>query len=789
MHDSSLMPKLAILADERTLASLDFPAIREQLARHTMSDRATLRARALAPCADIERIRLEQAATSEMRAVVADAAFSLPRIIEMENAIARAVRGMPLGGEELRDLSVALGAAQAAVRRIRTSEAPTLQARCTGAARLDDLLARIHHAIGERGEVLDRASPALARIRKSAAQAYDDARARCQAILRSSANADAIQDAIVTIRGGRFVIPVKAEFNGKIPGVVHDASSTGHTLFVEPLAALEVNNRVRTLRVEEEYEVARVLAEVSSQVGAQAEAIEGNLEILADIDLILARAHLAESMRAVAPIVANEPHLVIKNGRHPLLGERAVAQSLTLDEDIAFIIVSGPNMGGKTISLKMTGLFVAMTACGMHVPADEGTTIGFFTRLGADIGDEQSIAESASTFSAHLARLRDLIEGANRRTLVLIDEIARGTEPASSAALGIALLEHLLACGARGIVTTHASELKLFAHGRPGVSNASVRFNPQTYRPTFELDHGAPGRSLAFPLARTIGLPDSVIDRAQTLLSESERDYDRALAELAEVRAQGAIERDALAEERVHLRILEENARRRAEALERERRVLAQGAEEKLTRALRDFTVELERRATERVARARVTPGQSALLNRVIEEVHQELGLRPKPQTLQEQARVSVGDLVHLEAFGHEGSVVEDYGETVLIAVGSMKSVISKRQVRVLQRGGGERSRRGQGQSVAVSLEAAAGASRELDVRGMRHVDAEPLADRWIDEAVMLGISQLRLIHGKGTGLLGRGLQQFLKAHDAVKSVRYGRADEGGGGVTVVELR
>jgi DNA mismatch repair protein MutS2 len=783
------LSKRALLADERTLASLDFPAIREQLARHTMSDRATLRARALTPAADIERIRLEQAATSEMRALVADAAFSLPRIIEVEYAIARALRGMPLGGEELRDVCVALGAAQASVRRIRASEAPVLQARCAGAVSLGELVARIDHAIGERGEVLDRASPALARIRKSAAQAYDDARARCQAILRSSANANAIQDAIVTMRGGRFVIPVKAEFNGKIPGVVHDASSTGQTLFIEPLAALEVNNRVRRLRVEEEFEVARVLAELSSLVGAHAEAVERNLEILADIDLILARAHLAESMRAVAPIVTNEPHLEIKNGRHPLLGERAIAQSLALDEDIAFIIVSGPNMGGKTISLKMTGLFVAMTACGMHIPADEGTTIGFFTRLGADIGDEQSIAENASTFSAHLARLRELIDGADRRTLVLIDEIARGTEPASSAALGIALLEHLLACGARGIVTTHASELKLFAHDRSGVCNASVRFDPKTYRPTFELDHGAPGRSLAFPLARTIGLPDSVIDRAQTLLSEGERDYDRALAELAQVRAQGAIERDALAEERAHLRILEESARRRADALERERRVLAQGAEEKLTRVLRDFTVELERRASERVPRARVTPGQSALLNRVIDEVHRDLGLRPKAQTVQEKARVSVGDLVHLEAFGNEGTVVEDYGDTVLIAVGSMKSVTSKRHVRVIQRGGGECRQRSMGQDSAVSLDAAAGASREVDVRGMRHIEAEPLVDRWIDEAVLLGISDLRLIHGKGTGLLGRGLQQFLKAHDAVKSVRYGNADEGGGGVTIVELR
>jgi DNA mismatch repair protein MutS2 len=778
----------SMLADERTLSALDFEAIRGQLARYTMTDRAAARLRELAPSSDLARIRGEQAATREMRALVAQGAFSLPRVVESGEAVARAARGVSLGAEELLAIGVGLRAAHAAVRRIRASDAVALQTRVSGALFLEEVAGRIGEAIGERGEVLDRASPALARIRKGVAHAYDQARARCQAILRSPAASKAVQEDIVTIRQGRFVIPVKAEFGAQIPGVVHDTSASGQTLFVEPLEALEVNNRLRTLRIEEEHEVARILAELSSLVGAHADAVENNLEVLGDIDGVLARAHLAQAMRASAPLIVDEPRVAIHEGRHPLLGERAVAQSITLDDDVHFVVISGPNMGGKTVALKMAGLFIIMAACGLQLPAAEGTAIGHFTRVGADVGDEQSIEQNASTFSAHLDRLRELLEGADAHTLVLIDEIAGGTEPAASAALAIAVLEHLLACGAHGIVTTHATELKLFAHATPGVRNASVRFDPASHRPSFELDLGAPGQSLAFPLASARGIPEPIVTRAQALLSESERDYDRALSELAEMRAQAATERDALLKERAHVRALEENARRRAEALEQQRRAFGKTADERLSRALRDFTSELERRSAERAAvRPRVTPGQSALLGHVLEEVHRDLGLRPAPAGAQELARVGVGDVVRVESLGSEGTIVDDYGETALVAIGSMKTVVSKRQLALVRTA--ERRVRATAHTGEATLEAAAGASAELDVRGKRYAEAEPLVDRWIDESKLVGMTRLRLIHGKGTGLLGRGLQEFLRAHHDVRAVRYGDADEGGSGVSVVELR
>jgi DNA mismatch repair protein MutS2 len=771
---------------------LDFGSIRTMLAHQTASDRAAVRARALVPKAGLEHVRDEQAATREMRSVVAAEPLDLPRVREVDEAIGRAARGASLGGEELRDVGIALGAADAAVRRIRaaTGDAPALRARCAAVNYLAAVTKRLGDALDERGDVLDRASPALGRIRRQAASAQDEARDRCQAILRSPKYAKAIQDTIVTLREGRFVIPVKVEFAGQVPGVVHDTSSSGHTLFIEPLAALDVNNRLRALRIEEQREVARVLAELSALVGENAIQAEINLDVLAEIDLVLARVRVAERMHAIAPEIVDEARLDVRNGRHPLLAERAVPQSLKLDQDVRLIVISGPNMGGKTVALKMVGLFVAMAYCGLQLPAAEGTAIGDFSDLGCDIGDEQSIAENTSTFSAHLTRLRAIFERAGPRSLVLIDEIAGGTEPASSAALGIALLESLLAKCARGIVTTHATELKLFAHATAGVQNASVRFDATTYAPSFQLDLGSPGQSLAFPLARALGVDPTVVDRAEALLGESERDYDRALGEVADIRAQAAAERDALAKERGHLTSLQENARRRAEALERERRKLADQAEERLSRTLREFATELERRNKDRgPAHVRITPGQNALLGNVLDEVHRDLGLKaPRPDASTAPA-VSVGDTVTVASLGSEGTVVDDYGDNVLVSVGVLKTVVPKRELQVTRRAGLAAARpTAKARSGGAALDAANSARTELDVRGKRFVEAEPLVEKWLDESQLLGLSPLRLIHGKGTGLLGRGLQEYLRGHAAVKSLRYGSADEGGSGVTIVEL-
>jgi DNA mismatch repair protein MutS2 len=664
---------------------------------------------------------------------------------------------------------------------------------------LPQIVNRITEAIDERGAVLDRASAALARIRRQMHQAQDDARDRAAAITRSARYARAIQDAIVTVRNGRFVVPVKAEFSGEIQGIVHDTSSSGQTLFVEPLESLEANNRVRALRVQEEVEVARVLAELSSLVGAEAAQVALDVEVYVDLDLGAARAAIAHRMLAVAPELSDAAVVQLVDGRHPLLDERAVPQSIRLDDEIRMLVVSGPNMGGKTVALKLVGLSMTMVYCGMHVPA-AAATIGRFERICTDIGDEQSIAQNASTFSAHLRRLAEIVDVADDRTLILIDEIGSGTEPNAGAALAVAVLERFLESGARVVATTHATELKLFGADHPFVANASVRFDPDTYEPTYQLDVGSPGQSLAFALARRMRLDPQVVARAEDLLSTQERDYERALAEVAEERIRATREREQVERERQHLRSLEDNARRRAESLDRERRELAKRADAQLAETLRRFSAELERRAAEsgdRTARApRVTSGQADLLARTLDQMHRELGLEARPQrTRDDEApqEIVAGDRVFVTSWEQDGTVLDVLGDDVLVQIGAMRMTVPRGDVRwrgggTLRGGGTVRQAQGDNGS-AAALEAATNAQTEIDVRGKRFVEAEPIVERWIDDAILLGHSPLRLIHGKGTGLLGKGLQQYLKAHPFVQNVRYGHADEGGGGVTVFELR
>ena len=739
--------------------------------------------------------------TTEMRALAGSDGFGMTRIDDVDDAIASAARGVPLTARDLRSIADALAAAAAAVRAIREAETdlPLLRERSASFRALPRIVDRIVDAVDERGHVMDRASTALARIRRGIAQAQDDGRERAAAIIRSSRYASAIQDAIVTVRDGRFVVPVKAEFQGQIPGIVHDTSSSGQTLFVEPLETLEANNRLRALLVQESVEVARILTELSSLVGAEAEAIATDIDVYVDLDLAAARARIADRMEAIAPTLVDGASVILVDGRHPLLErERAVPQSVRLDDATRMLIVSGPNMGGKTVALKLVGLAVTMTACGLHVPAVEAT-IGRFARVCTDIGDEQSIAQNASTFSAHLRRLAEIVDAADDRTLILIDEIGSGTEPNAGAALAVAVLERFLERGARVVATTHATELKLFGADHPHVANASVRFDPETYEPTYQLDVGSPGQSLAFPLARRMRLDPTVVARAEALLSTQERDYEKALAEVAEERILATREREEATRERAHVRRLEENARSRAEALERERRQLAAKADLQFADALRGFTAELERRAASRGesgGRPKVTSGQADLLARTLDDIHRELGLEKRPERLREGDRprpIAAGDRVHVTSWDQDGTVLEDLGSSALVQIGAMRLTVPKDDLRV--RAGAKSdvtlslSKRRAAADGDATLEAASSAQTEIDVRGKRFTEAEPIVDRWIDDAILLGHSPLRLIHGKGTGLLGKGLQQWLKSHPFAQNVRYGNADEGGGGVTIFELR
>ncbi|HEY5257431.1 MAG TPA: Smr/MutS family protein [Candidatus Baltobacteraceae bacterium] len=774
-----------MLADRQTLEALDFAGVLDRVVGATQTQRGRALAIVLEPEIEFVAVARAQAQTAHARELVVGDDFHVGRAIDTAPLTESAAIGRTLPALDLRAVAQALAAAAAAYKGTRARPSDVLGVVTAPYASLNDLVRSLTDAIDERGTVTDRASPALGRIRRGLSAAQADARDRVGTLARSGHRA--IQDAVVTIRDGRFVVPVKAEFAGEFPGIVHDTSASGQTHFVEPLAALEANNRLRTLRLEEEREVARVLEQLSRAVGARASQIDANVEVLARLDLLCAKAAVARAMDAIAPELSERPEIEVVNGRHPLLGARAIPQSLGLGEIARIVVISGPNMGGKTVALKLVGLFVMMTYCGLQIPAAQGTIVGWFARVVADIGDEQSIAENASTFSAHLARMRDILADAGRQTLVLVDEVGGGTEPGAGAALAVAFLERLLAVGATAIVTTHATELKLFAHGTPGVTNASVRFDSTTFAPTYHLDIGAPGQSLAFPLARAMGIQNELLDRAQSLLDSQEREYESALAELAQRSAELQAERDAVGMQlrRLAERDVQLNAQR--EALDRERRSFTERAEVRMAQALREFVAELQRRAAENAARPKVTASQSALLGRTLDSMRRDLGIVAKPVQVVDDAALLRGDRVRVLSLDQEGTLAEDFGETLLVALGSLKTVVPRDDVRRL--GPPARPARAQGHGGAAKLQAAARTMAELDVRGKRYIEAEPIVDRWIDEAVLAGNSPLRLIHGKGTGMLGSGLQEFLRGHPSVASVRYGDSQEGEGGVTIVELR
>lgn len=767
------------------MAALDFSSVRDRVVAHAHTERGRALAIDLTPLDDFAAVRRAQALTAEVRELVAGFGFHVGRAVDTATLTQSAALGRTLGGLDLRSVADALASAATAYRATRVVSGGEIAAITVPYVALNELVRALTDALDERGVVTDRASPALSRIRRGLIQAQSDARERVGSIARSGHRA--IQDALVTVRDGRFVVSIKAEFSGEFKGIVHDSSSSGQTLFVEPLAALEINNRVRTLRLEEEREVSRVLAALSQQVGTQAVQIESNVEVLAQLDLLGAKAALAIAMDARAPDLVDSADVDIVCGRHPLLGERAIPQSLALDEQTRLIVISGPNMGGKTVALKMVGLFVLMACAGLQLPASEGTIVGRFERVFADIGDEQSIAENMSTFSAHLRRMREMLDAAGPRALVLVDEIGGGTEPNAGAALAVAFLERLLAVGACGVVTTHDSALKLFAHGTPRVANASVRFDPQSFSPTYVLDVGSPGQSLAFPLARSLGMDDAILARAQALLESQERDYEAALSELAQRNADLASERESAAAERAHVVEREREVRAQRDALQRERDAFVERAEARMAQALREFANELQRRAADNAARAKVTASQSALADRTLAAVRRDLGIVPEPASEGRASAIAVGDRVRIASLRQEGDVAEDYGDTILVALGSLKTVVKKADASpVAKRSGGAKTTV---RSSGAKPTAAANTHAELDVRGNRYVDAQPLVERWIDDALLAGNSSLRLIHGKGTGLLGRGLQEYLRDHPAVASYRYGNADEGDGGVTIVELR
>ena len=787
--------------DERTLRVLEYGTVRALLVERTVTPMGREAAEALLPTTDLELARARQAETSEAVALLRGGEVPLRGAGDLRPLVHHAKIGGVLEPAELLLVARTLQVARRLRGHLeaRRQSAPRLAQVAAGLAPLPDLEAAIAQVLDEEGQVRDDASPALARLRADLRTVERRIREKLEEILRHPAYLRMLQEPLVTVRGDRFVVPVKAEARAQFPGLVHDQSSSGATVFMEPLAIVELGNRRRELEAMERAEVRRLLQALSRRVAEAAEPVAATLAALGAVDLALARAALSEAWEATEPYLAGDGPLELRRARHPLLlhhlgPERVVPIDVTLGGAFRTLVITGPNTGGKTVALKTVGLLTLMAQSGLHIPAAPGSVVRVFPQVFADIGDEQSIEQSLSTFSSHLRSIVAILGALAPPALVLLDEIGAGTDPTEGAALARAIIETLHERGACTIVTTHYSELKTLAQELPGVENASVEFDPETLRPTFRLLMGQPGRSNAFIIAARLGLPAAVVERARGYLSREQVRVDELLAELTRDRARAERDREEAERLRAEAGALRERfaaevahlEAARAEALRRARREV----EDAVRQARREVAAVLEearRRTPEdaREARRRLEALAATWAERLGGET-EAAGEAPQ--------QVEVGQTVLVAGLGQTGRVVaaaNDRGE-VEVEVGRVRLRVPLAGLR-LRRAGTAATASGAPAGPRTETAARVAPGREtpasaLSLRGLTVDDALLEVDRYLDAAVLAGLPRVTLIHGKGTGALRRAVQDFLRGHPHVRTYRPGGHGEGGEGVTVVEL-
>ncbi|HYK53705.1 MAG TPA: MutS2/Smr-associated SH3 domain-containing protein, partial [Candidatus Eremiobacteraceae bacterium] len=697
--------------DEATLATLEFPIVLEQIAAYATCAPGGESVRSLRPYP-----RREQA--EEDLGLVDDAVpmfqagteFAFGGSVDFSDALERASVGGVLSGSELRDIARserALANAAAAIKKWSTEldkrsegtersatvegkERSTFMVDRRGLAALaaqraetSPLVRRLETAIDDDGILNDSASPELARLRRQQRSLSDDIRKRVDSIVRDSSTAKLLTEAIVTTRGGRYVVPVRADAAPQFAGVVHGQSASGATVFVEPMACVEANNRLRGLEAEEEREIQRVLAELSALVSEQVDALRSNGALVARLDSVGARARWAVAVRAIPPRLIDATSVYITHGRHPLLRRTAVPLDVEVGRDADAVVISGPNMGGKTVVLKTIGLFCVLAHCGIPLPASAGTEVGEFDHIACIIGDEQSIANNLSSFAAHLRALRAAIERAGPRSLILVDEIGSGTEPGAGAALAQACVEALLAAGARVVVTTHYSQLKVFAASHDRVANASMLFDAATHEPTYILAMGVPGQSLAFALADSIGMDQGLVRRAETLQGEDAQRLEQAFANLADERERLREQSTETERELDRLRKVESELRERVASAEKERQSFERRASEALDKAIQGVRDELIAKAEQSTNDARrqksgANVDANDAMRRTMADIRRSLGLDQSSPASAAPNAYSVGDRVYVRTFGQAGVVSEVYDRDVLVTMGSVKAVVSR---------------------------------------------------------------------------------------------------------------
>ncbi len=783
------------------IKTLEFHKVKELLAAKTATALGKAAASALAIEGELTAARSAQEDTAQALALY-EAGKNLPfgGARDVTALLKRAEIGGSLAPGELR-LVQSTALAQGNMKTFLTANAetaPALAEKGKGLQNFTKLVRQIDSAIDEHDQVKDGASPKLRGLRTAIAVAKNRVREKLDAILRDPSNQKYFQDNLVTMRGDRYVLPIKQEYRMNFPGLIHDQSSTGATLFIEPLAVLNLNNDIKRYVSEEKAEVERILRQLSASVGQDGPALAAGLAILTELDLISAKALLAMEQHAVRPVLLREGALAIQQGRHPLLPrDKVVPIDIAIGGENTAVLVTGPNTGGKTVALKAVGLFALMAQAGLFIPA-LNAQLPVFTAVYADIGDEQSIEQSLSTFSAHMTNLIKILREVRTGELVLLDELCAGTDPNEGAALAMAVLQQLREKGAWVMATTHYSELKTFAYSQPGMINASVEFDDVTLRPTYRLLLGVPGSSNAFNIARRLGLEPSVVEGAGRFLDREHAHMEDVLKELDKERRHYESGNKEIAELKLQARELKNQLAAAKADFEKRRKELLRKAKEEADEIYRSSRRESE--AILKELRALKSDFDEERLARAAREAKEKLN-----KNFSEEREVPAGSpltaktakkglTVYITDLGQKGTILALSGQEAVVQAGILKLTVplSKCLLTKVQPidpvpEGLKKRKKGEGYGQKF-LEARLNAKQELDLRGMTLEEATAVVDKAIDDAILSGVNTLRLIHGKGTGALKAGLLAYLKEDPSVRHLRPATLEEGGGGVTLIDL-
>jgi DNA mismatch repair protein MutS2 len=739
-----------------------------------------------------KRLRITQEAMDFLRL---KGEIPLYGVVDIRNSLNRVEKGSILQVSECWAVATTIHAGRqikSAMRQIpeETTALPYLRGICEQISSLDELEEELKRCLDEDAEVKSTASEELRIIRQKLITGRQRVQQTLQQMLRSARIQKMLQESLITIRNERYVIPIKAEYRGSLAGIIHDQSASGATLYIEPSSIVALNNQLRTWELDEEREIEKILARLSNEIGEVGNELIHNVSIIGVMDALLAKAEFARQQRAIVPKLIQKGPLILKEARHPLLDrETAVPIDLQLGNGMKAIIITGPNTGGKTVTLKTIGLLALMTQSGFPIPAVDGTVMPVYSGVYADIGDEQSIEQSLSTFSSHMTKIIRILDSYDSKSLVLFDELGAGTDPTEGAAMAVAILTHVLDNGCSVVATTHYSELKVFAHMHPNAVNASVTFDVETLRPTYHLEIGVPGESNAFAIAKRLGLSEAIIAVAKQEISQDESRLEEVIVSLAKARRTAE-------EEGKKARQLREEAEKQYQAvrekwlewenekfqLQEKARGEARSIVNRATREADEVLTELRTWAKERPTEMK--EHKLAEARSRLEKANPGVTLvAPKETLAPDTEELSVGDEVNLKSFGQKGTIMEILGKKrVRVQVGSLKLVLENSQLTKLKT------------DAIVTKPIASVRSRshvksEIDLRGKLVEEALMDIEKYMDDAILAGLQQVHLIHGKGTGALRKGIHTFLARHRRVGSYRIGEYSEGGMGVTVVELK